>query len=337
MEILNMKKSKLKEIFDICDLDELDSMDLLLGYVKKYDLELINSVFKKTYQQKWNKYSHEFEGMNEYDHITRINNFDIEKTFDSIELSSYELVFFKKIMEDALINIKNNENPLDLKLVPNIEKSLQNVSERLNDLGDLSELRDLNVLDSYDYPDEYSSNDLDKLYESNEKITEEELEAMFKKFNVIEIEEFESIFERIETYNIEKIMDISNKVKNEKMNNASKNFEVFVRPYNYNISSLYSKKDMLNEKELKLLCILFKDSILNCEENDDFNASLSNLMESFMEELDKRKKITENSSKRASFIKRIRVTPEKLENNRRYQKEEQKSNKNKQKENNIEK
>ena len=44
MEKLNMKYDRLKEILDICDLSELDSIDLLLGYVKKYDLKLINSV-----------------------------------------------------------------------------------------------------------------------------------------------------------------------------------------------------------------------------------------------------------------------------------------------------
>ena len=37
MEKLNMKYDRLKEILDICDSSELDSIDLLLGYVKKYD------------------------------------------------------------------------------------------------------------------------------------------------------------------------------------------------------------------------------------------------------------------------------------------------------------
>lgn len=357
MEKLNMKYDRLKEILDICDLSELDSIDLLLGYVKKYDLKLINSVFTNLYQQKWDKYNDEFEGINEYDYITRINNFDISKLLTSIELNPYELIFFKKIMKDALINIKNNKNPLDLKIMPNLEKALQNVNNRLNYLGDLSELTDINVLDTYDYHDELSYddydmgiNDLDKLYASNEKITEEELENMFQKFNVIEIEEFDSIFEHIETYNIETIMDISNKVKNEKVknekvNNEFKEFDVFDRPYNYNIGSLYCKKDILSEKELKLLCILLKDAILNYEEHDDFKASLFNLMESYIEELDKRKEISEkaivgqnikeessSSSKRNLFLESIRVSPEELANNKKCPKEEQEKKKNNQKE-----
>ena len=353
MEKLNMKYDRLKEILDICDLSELDSIDLLLGYVKKYDLKLINSVFTNLYQQKWDKYNDEFEGINEYDYITRINNFDIEKILDSIELNSYELIFFKKIMEDALITIKNNKNPLDLKIMPNLEKALQNVNNRLNYLGDLSELTDINVLDTYDYHDELSYddydtgiNDLDKLYASNEKITEEELENMFQKFDAVEIEEFDNIFEHIETYNIETIMDISNKVKNEKVNNEKvnnekvnnefKEFDVFDRPYNYNIGSLYCKKDILSEKELKLLCILLKDAILNYEEHDDFKASLFNLMESYIEELDKRKEISEkaivgqnikeessSSSKRDLFLESLRVSPEELANNKKCQKEKQ--------------
>lgn len=337
MEKLNMKYDRLKEILDICDSSELDSIDLLLGYVKKYDLKLINNVFDNLYQQKWGKYNDEFEEINEYDYITRINNFDIEKILDSIELNSYELIFFKKIMEDALITIKNNKNPLDLKIMPNLEKALQNVNNRLNYLGDLSELTDINVLDTYDYHDELSYddydtgiNDLDKLYASNEKITEEELENMFQKFDAVEIEEFDNIFEHIETYNIETIMDISNKVKNEKVNNEFKEFDVFDRPYNYNIGSLYCKKDILSEKELKLLCILLKDAILNYEEHDDFKASLFNLMESYIEELDKRKEISEkaivgqnikeessSSSKRNSFLKNIKVSPEEFANNKK--------------------
>ena len=136
MEKLNMKYDRLKEILDTYNLNELDSIDLLLGYVKKYDLKLINNVYNNVYQQKRDIYSEEFKRINEYDYITRINNFDIEKMLDSIELNSYELIFFKKIMEDALITIKNNKNPLDLKIMPNIEKSLQNVYNRLNDLGD---------------------------------------------------------------------------------------------------------------------------------------------------------------------------------------------------------
>ena len=333
MEKLNMKYDRLKEILDTYNLNELDSIDLLLGYVKKYDLKLINNVYNNVYKKKRDIYSEEFKRINEYDYITRINNFDIEKMLDSIELNSYELIFFKKIMEDALITIKNNKNPLDLKIMPNIEKSLQNVYNRLNDLGDLSELTDLNVLDAYDYHDELSYddydtgiNDLDKLYESNEKITEEELENMFQKFDAVEIEEFDNIFEHIETYNIETIMDISNKVKNEKVNNESKEFDVFAKP----LVSLYHKKDILNEKELKLLCILLKDAILNYEEHDNFKASLFNLMDSYMEELNKRKEISEktvvdqnikeksnSSSKRNSFFESIRVSPEELANNKK--------------------
>ena len=189
------------------------------------------------------------------------------------------------------------------------------------------------MLDAYDYHDELSYddydtgiNDLDKLYESNEKITEEELENMFQKFDAVEIEEFDNIFEHIETYNIETIMDISNKVKNEKINNAFKEFEDFVSPLN----SLCYKKDILSEKELKLLCILLKDAILNYEEHDNFKASLFNLMDSYMEELNKRKEISEktvvdqnikeksnSSSKRNSFFESIRVSPEELANNKK--------------------
>ena len=66
MEKLNMKYDRLTEILDVCNLIELDSIDLLLGYVKKYDLQLINRVYNNLYQQKRDKYRDEFEGINEY-------------------------------------------------------------------------------------------------------------------------------------------------------------------------------------------------------------------------------------------------------------------------------
>lgn len=365
MEKLNMKYDRLKEILDTCDLSELDSIEILLGHVKSYDLKLMNNAVNSVYQQKWDKDRGEFEGINEYDYITRISNFDISKIFTSNELNSYELIFFKKIMKDALINIINDKNPLEIELGSKIVKALKNVNDCLNDLSDISELSDKNVLDAYDDHDELNSeeneenedykeyedydkyvNDLDTLYESNEKITKEELENMFTKFNVIEIEEFEKIYEHITTYNIEKLMKISNKVKNQKINNAFKKFEVSVRPNNFNIASLYCKKDKLSEKELKLLCILLKDVTLNYEGNDDFKTSLSNLMESYMEELIKRKETSEktidnqnvkekssSSSKRNLFLENIKVSPEELANNKKCLKEEQEKEKKDQREN----
>lgn len=79
MEKLNMKYDKLKEILDICDSSELDSIDLLLGYVKKYDWKLINSVFNNLYQQKWDKYKFDVIEIEEFDSIfEHIETYNIE-------------------------------------------------------------------------------------------------------------------------------------------------------------------------------------------------------------------------------------------------------------------
>ena len=93
-----------------------------------------------------------------------------------------------------------------------------------------------------------------------------------------------------------------------------KEFDVFDRPYNYNIGSLYCKKDILSEKELKLLCILLKDAILNYEEHDDFKASLFNLMESYIEELDKRKEISEKKLFRQTDLLNLKNIQNLLQN-----------------------
>lgn len=266
-----MESSRLKEILDVCNLDELDSIDILFSHVKKYDLELQKRILKKVQKEKYDIYSSSYEGMNEYDDITIINNFNISNTFDYVILNPYELICLKKIMEDAIINIKNSKNPLDMKIVPNIEKALEKFNIRLNELNDLSYI-----------------------------ITDEELEILLNKFDVIEIEELYTIFKYIDNYNIEKMMDISNKVHHEKAGEAAKNYEVFVRPYDYDISKLCTKRNKLNDTELQLLCSLLEDAIFGvmaykeehdkdeCEKCEKLESSLYNLLASYSDELDKK-------------------------------------------------
>lgn len=278
-EEVDMGIDSLKEILDVCDMNDLDSIDILFTHVKKYNLESQKNLLREVQKEKWDKYSSEYEGMNEYDYITIINNFDISTTFDHILLTPYELIFFKKIMEDAIINIKNDNNPLELRIVPNIEEALKEFDIRLNELNNLNDI-----------------------------ITDDELEILFNKFDVIELEEFYNVFEYIENYNIERIMDIMSKVHYEKTKEAYSNYEVFIKPYNYNISELSEKRDKLSETELNLLCALLDDAIqsligykqeCNATQYEKYNKLeilLSNLFESFSNEFDNRhSKLYKNS------------------------------------------
>lgn len=266
-----MEIERLKEILDACNINDLDSIDILFTHVKKYNLEFQKKLLRNVQKEKMDKYSSEFEGMNEYDYITEINNFDISTTFDYILLKPYELICLKKIMEDAIINIKNNNNPLDLRIVPNIEEALKKFDVRLNELNNLNHI-----------------------------ITDDELEILFNKFDVIELEEFYNVFKYIDIYNIEGMMDIINKVHYKKTKEASSNYEVFIKPYGYNISKLSVKSDKLSEKELNLICVLLDDAIQSLisykyecdatqyEKFDKLEILLYNLFETYSNELDNR-------------------------------------------------
>ena len=43
MEKLNINYERIKNILDVCNLDELNSLDMTLNYVKRYDLKEINN------------------------------------------------------------------------------------------------------------------------------------------------------------------------------------------------------------------------------------------------------------------------------------------------------
>ena len=137
MERINIEYDRLKQLLDTCNLNELDSIDILLSHVKKYDLKLINQAFMNAQQKKWNTNKSQYEGINEYDNITKIANFDIT-TISDYAKNPYELIFLKKLMKDAIKNINIDKNPLDLKIVSNIEEAIKNINSSLNGLIDLS-------------------------------------------------------------------------------------------------------------------------------------------------------------------------------------------------------
>jgi hypothetical protein len=45
MEKLIIDYERIKNILDVCNLDELNSLDMALNYVKRYDLKEINNAF----------------------------------------------------------------------------------------------------------------------------------------------------------------------------------------------------------------------------------------------------------------------------------------------------
>ena len=77
MEKLNMSYEELNEIISTCELETLDSLNIILKNVRDYDLTELVMVFNSTYRKAWSKSREEFVGMNEYDFLIKLHNFDI--------------------------------------------------------------------------------------------------------------------------------------------------------------------------------------------------------------------------------------------------------------------
>ncbi|MBR2712486.1 MAG: hypothetical protein IKE73_02120 [Bacilli bacterium] len=270
MKQLNLSYDRIRQLLETCTIDQLDSLDILLSQVKSYDLDIINSAFINIMREKYDKYKSELEGMRSYDDITRIANFDVS-TIPDYDLYQCEKIFLKKLMEDAIKNINETKNPLYLGIVPNIEEALNRINYSLNDL-----------------------------YNIGFMMSDEELEIMFNKFDAIEIKSFNNIFETMDMYNTENMIDIANKVYKEKTHDRLLTYDEAVKKYcSFDIIDLSTKKKELSENELKFLCDILEESFLGLmhykkyndiksEKYDKLEVSLSNLLESYKEELDAR-------------------------------------------------
>ena len=274
MKILDISNERMINLLDEFNLDELDSLDVLLSQAKSINIDIINKAFINVMIKKWDAHRSEYEGMNEYDNITRKINFDVT-TIPDHALNQYECVFFKKIMKDAIKNIKIDKNSTYLEIVPNIEEALKKINSSLNKKIDVTSM-----------------------------ISDEELKTMFNKFDVIEIKKLNKIFEFNEEYNTEKMLDIGNKVYEEKIDNRVLSHEETVKEYSYyDIIDLSNKKNELNEEELELLSDIIDDSLqglinykrkygLKQENYDKLETSLFNLSGVFRNELENRNPIS---------------------------------------------
>lgn len=103
-----MNLNEIKELFDKLELmPTLDSIGMLLPYTDDINPTI---AFKMIYNRKYLECTEEFEGLNEYDYITQVLNFDLSELKKNIELfSQKELAFLKYIINNALTNIEKNE------------------------------------------------------------------------------------------------------------------------------------------------------------------------------------------------------------------------------------
>ena len=78
MQKINMNYEELKEIFSLCKMETLDSIDILTYNVTDYDLEEFKRALTMGMQIVYGRCSDDYEGMNEYDFL---NEFFLAKRY----------------------------------------------------------------------------------------------------------------------------------------------------------------------------------------------------------------------------------------------------------------
>ena len=170
-----MRLDLIKKLFEKLQLfPTLDSIGILIPYTND---ESITTVFNTVVRKKYEQCSDEFEGINEYDYICQILNFDISEFNKNIDkFTQTELLYIRKIINNALMDIKENE--LTNKIIPI-----------------LNEYKDIGT-------DKY--------------IEEIKIENFFNKYNINELYLFEIILSyNCESY-MQKYKEILNKVLRKK-------------------------------------------------------------------------------------------------------------------------
>lgn len=103
-----MALEEIEKLFEKLELyPTLDSIGIILKYT---DEQLVTTAFNLVVRKKYEKFTDEFEGINEYDYICQILNFDISEFKRNIHLfSEKELIFIQSIINNALNGIDKKE------------------------------------------------------------------------------------------------------------------------------------------------------------------------------------------------------------------------------------
>ena len=220
---LNMNKNEIIELFNKFNINTLESIDLLLSYVKGCNLDDTNIAYKNVYQEKYEKSRNKFEGMNEYDFVNKMINFDLSEVINNAgSLSEEEIIYLQQIIDDSLKNIGNSTQ-----LECNVISKLIDCKNVITDQLVLSE--------------EYEV----------DKLSDDELEKLFDKYSINELDVLGSVFKYAKDYNLSNALKIAEKAYNKKYEECINNYEVPIE--NYKAIDITNKNYLLSAKELKYL------------------------------------------------------------------------------------
>lgn len=106
-----MDINEAKKFFEKFSLQSLESLDLILPNTDP----IINAAYVSVYNKKFEEVRDEYEGMNEYDYITKVLNFNISELddiskFNDDEISYLKTTFDDESMKNKIKRYKNNIN-----------------------------------------------------------------------------------------------------------------------------------------------------------------------------------------------------------------------------------
>ena len=216
--------SEIKDLFEEYSLKTLDSLGIILMWVRKYHMDDLNEVFKELYTGditgKWE------DAFDDDEYIKKVNSFDLSEVDKSIDrLTDKQLKFLFDIFEEAVSHMESHDT-IEAPIIPTILISAFNIKQKLID------------------DDKY-----------RDKLTNKEMKDFFRKYDITELKSFDVIFRYVyENEDIGRIMHNRDEVLRAKMNTNPDDIS------EYSLSKLTAKNDILTDQELNFLLSLLSSA-----------------------------------------------------------------------------
>lgn len=206
-----MKINDLKDFFRKFSLDSLESIDLLLS--KSDALE--RAVYTNIYNEKFELVRDEYEGINEYDYLTRLSNFDINEIINNIDIfSNVELHYLDKLLNSVLDNESISSKVFLYKGLINDKLSFGLSAIELEDLFNKFTIYELDELKTiFSYVHEYN---MDCIYEVINKVQSNKENDCYNEFMVpVKSKNYSllNILDRINDFNDNEIILLYNLIE----------------------------------------------------------------------------------------------------------------------------
>lgn len=213
-----MQINTIKELFKKLSIDTLYSLELIIQYSD--NANQLYSVIESVITSKDINRVDNLQGINEYDFLTKLHNFDLTSINTHIEIfNNEELAILKEIIESAIMKITPQQ--IDNKIISNLKETLDIIC--------------------YQLPDELSKKDL---------------EIFLTKMTITDLDAFYSIAKY--AWDIDK--NLLYKLTDKKYNNSGirrwKNFSIPYIQFDFGLLSMMDNISQFNYQELKYLSLL---------------------------------------------------------------------------------